>query len=123
MAKVKTYELRTKSKADLMRQLEDLKTELSQLRVDKVNSGTPAKLTKIKEVRKSIARVSTVISQTQRQQVALLYANKKYKPLDLRAKKTRAIRRQLTKYEKSRKSQKEIKKQTHFAPRKYAIKA
>lgn len=47
-------------------------------------------------VRKSIARVLTVTNQKQRQNLRELYKNKKYKPLDLRVKKTRAIRRRLT---------------------------
>jgi len=55
--------------------------------------------------------------------VALMYANKKYKPLDLRPKKTRAIRRRLTRFESSRKTLKQQKKDTHFNLRKYAIKA
>lgn len=48
-------------------------------------------------VRKSIARVLTVMNQKQRQNLREFYKNKKYLPLDLRAKKTRAIRRRLTK--------------------------
>ena len=47
-------------------------------------------------VRKSIARVLTVTNQKQRQNLREFYKNKKYLPLDLRAKKTRAIRRRLT---------------------------
>ena len=48
-------------------------------------------------VRKSIARVLTVMNQKQRQNLREFYKNKKYLPLDLRPKKTRAIRRRLTK--------------------------
>ena len=47
-------------------------------------------------VRKSIARVLTVINQKQRQNLRDFYKKKKYAPLDLRTKKTRAIRRRLT---------------------------
>lgn len=47
-------------------------------------------------VRKSIARVLTVINQKQRQNLREYYKGKKYLPLDLRYKKTRAIRRRLT---------------------------
>ena len=42
-----------------------------------------------KVVRKSIARVLTVINQTQKSQLRLFYKDKKLLPLDLRAKKTR----------------------------------
>ena len=47
-------------------------------------------------VRKSIARVLTVTNQKQRQNLKEFYKNKKYLPLDLRPKRTRAIRRRLT---------------------------
>jgi len=48
-------------------------------------------------IRKGIARVLTVTNLKQRQHLREFYKGKKYLPLDLRAKKTRAIRRQLTK--------------------------
>ena len=48
-------------------------------------------------MRKSIARVLTVTNQKARQNLREYYKKKKYLPLDLRPKKTRAIRRRLTK--------------------------
>ncbi|KAJ3165017.1 60S ribosomal protein L35 [Irineochytrium annulatum] len=120
-AKLRAYELRTKSKSDLTKQLDDLKQELASLRVQKVAGGAASKLAKIKEVRKSVARVNTVISQTQRDQLRLYYKKSKYVPLDLRAKKTRAIRRRLTVFERSRKTLRQQKKEQHFPQRKYAI--
>ena len=48
-------------------------------------------------VRKSIARVLTVMNQKARQSLRDFYMTKKYVPLDLRPKKTRAIRRRLSK--------------------------
>merc|ERR1712026_54707 len=122
MAKVKAHELRGKKKEELLHQLNELKTELQQLHVSKVTGGAPSKLSKIKVVRKSIARVLTVISQTQRENLQKFYKSKKYKPLDLRVKKTRAQRRALTKHEASRKTLRQIKKDTHFKVRKYAVK-
>lgn len=50
-------------------------------------------------VRLSIAQVLTVISQTQKATLREAYSKKKYMPLDLRPKKTRAIRRRLTKHQ------------------------
>jgi large subunit ribosomal protein L35e len=76
-----------------------------------------------RHVRKAIARVLTVMTQQKRQEVAELCKNKKYKPLDMRAKKTRAIRRRLTKNEASLVTERQKKKNIHFAQRKYAIKA
>merc|ERR1712002_294568 len=122
MAKVKAHELRGRKKEDLMNQLNELKTESQQLHVAKVTGGAPSKLSKIKVVRKSIARVMTVISHSQRDNLRKFHAAKKYKPLDLRMKKTRAMRRALTKHEAGLKTLRQVKKETHFSLRKYAVK-
>lgn len=112
-----------------MSQLKDLKAELALLRVAKVTGGAPNKLSKMysltlwfcvivfqpssvfiiclpfvcwqyrKVVRLSIAQVLTVISQKQKAALREAYKKKKYLPLDLRPKKTRAIRRRLTKHQ------------------------
>uniref|UniRef100_A0A4D5R9Z3 Large ribosomal subunit protein uL29 n=1 Tax=Scolopendra viridis TaxID=118503 RepID=A0A4D5R9Z3_SCOVI len=122
MPKVKAHELRGKKKEDLMKQLEELKQELAALRVAKVTGGPASKLSKICVVRKSIARVWTVIHQTQKENLRKFYKGKKYKPLDLRRKKTRAIRRELTKHEKKLKTQKEQRKLRNWPKRKFAVK-
>lgn len=122
MARIKVHELIQKSKADLLAQLNELKSELSLLRVAKVTGGASNKLSKIKVVRQSIAQVSTVMSQKQKAVLREAYKNKKYLPLDLRPKKTRAIRRRLTKHQASLKTEREKKKEMYFPPRKYAIK-
>ncbi|KAD2805063.1 hypothetical protein E3N88_38440 [Mikania micrantha] len=121
--RIKVHELREKSKSDLFAQLKDLKAELALLRVAKVTGGAPNKLSKIKVVRTGIAQVLTVISQTQKAKLREAYKNKKYLPLDLRPKKTRAIRRRLTKHQVSLKTEREKKKEKYFPLRKYAIKA
>ncbi|KAJ3231173.1 60S ribosomal protein L35 [Chytriomyces hyalinus] len=129
-ASVRAYELRTKSKAELAKDLEDLKTELASLRVKQHSSSSgnqqqqqQQSVPRITTVRKAIARVNTVISQVQRDQLRLFYKGAKYTPLDLRVKKTRAIRRRLTNFEKAQKTVKATKKERHFPQRKYAIKA
>jgi len=106
-----------------MKQLDELKTELGQLRVQKISGGAASKLTKIHDLRKSISRVITVINANQRAQLRLFYKNKKYLPLDLRPKLTRALRRRLTKHEASLVTEKQQKKRIHFPQRKYAVKA
>uniref|UniRef100_A0A673TIK6 Large ribosomal subunit protein uL29 n=1 Tax=Suricata suricatta TaxID=37032 RepID=A0A673TIK6_SURSU len=73
MAKIKARDLRGKKKEELLKQLEDLKVELSQLRVAKVTGGAASKLSKIRVVRKSIARVLTVINQTQKENLRKFY--------------------------------------------------
>ncbi|XP_078605960.1 large ribosomal subunit protein uL29-like [Branchiostoma floridae x Branchiostoma japonicum] len=122
MVKIKAHELRGKKKEELLKQLSELKEELSQLRVAKVTGGAASKLSKIRIVRKSIARVMTVIHQTQKENLRKFYKKKKYIPLDLRYKKTRAIRRVLTKGEKNIKSKKTQKKLRLYPMRKYAVK-
>ncbi|KAK4697828.1 large subunit ribosomal protein L35e, partial [Lecanoromycetidae sp. Uapishka_2] len=122
-AKVKTSSLWSKNKDDLKKQLVDLKTELGQLRTQKVAGGASSKLTKIHDLRKSVARVLTIVNQKQRQQLRLFYRKKKFMPLDLRPKQTRAIRRRLSKHEATRKTERQKKRSTHFPQRKYAVKA
>uniref|UniRef100_H3C2P5 Large ribosomal subunit protein uL29 n=1 Tax=Tetraodon nigroviridis TaxID=99883 RepID=H3C2P5_TETNG len=121
-AKIKARDLRGKKKEELLKQLDDLKNELSQLRVAKVTGGA-SKLSKIRVVRKSIARVLTVINQTQKENLRKFYKGKKYKPLDLRPKKTRALRRRLNKHEESLRTKKQQRKDLLYSIRKFAVKA
>jgi len=123
MVRVKAPAMRAKSKDELLKQLEDLKTELSTLQVQKVTGGATNKLSKIKDVRKSIARCHTVLRANQRENLRKFYQKKKYIPLDLRPKKTRALRRQLTAHETSIKTKRQQKKDAHFSQRVFAIKA
>merc|ERR1712037_509017 len=121
--KIKVHELRSKNKQDLMKQLDEMKSELASLRVAKVTGGAASKLSKIKVVRKSIARVLTVINQKKKDTLRTFYADKTHIPLDLRKKQTRAIRKALTKQQKGLKTLKQEKKEKHYPLRKYAVKA
>ncbi|KAF2495872.1 60S ribosomal protein-like protein L35, partial [Lophium mytilinum] len=121
--KVKPAALWSKNKEDLNQQLIELKGELISLRTSKVAGGASSKLTRIHDVRKGIARVLTVINAKQRAQLRIFYKGKKYLPLDLRPKETRARRRRLTAHEAGKVTEKQKKKQTHFPQRKYAVKA
>ncbi|KAI3404280.1 rpl35 [Candida oxycetoniae] len=120
MVAIKTYELRTKSKEELENQLVELKKELANLKVQKIQRPS---LPRIHIVRKNIARVLTVINLNQRDNVKAFYEGKKYQPKDLRAKKTRALRRRLTKYERSQETDKARKQRISFPQRKFTIKA
>ncbi|KRX57019.1 Tuftelin-interacting protein 11 [Trichinella sp. T9] len=119
---IKVKDIRGKRKEELVKQLDDLRQELSSLRVAKVTGGGPSKLFKMRRVRKSIARVLTVISQTQKEQLRKFYQKKKYKPLDLRPKKTRAMRRALTKHELGLKKRKQLRRETAWPKRVFAVK-
>ena len=90
-----------------------------------MTGGAATKLSKIKVVRKSIATVLTVMHAEQRAAARKMYAGKKHIPLDLREKKTRAIRRRLSKDEASRVTLRQKKKDQHFsrANHVYAVKA
>ena len=123
MTKIKTHELRTKFKSDLIKQLDELKTELAQLRVAKVTGGAASKLAKIKVVRKNIARVLTVYNQTQKARLRQATKGDKYRPTDLRHKKTRALRRALSTNEQRKKTAKQTKKDANFPLRRYAVRA
>uniref|UniRef100_A0A8C6TCP2 Large ribosomal subunit protein uL29 n=1 Tax=Neogobius melanostomus TaxID=47308 RepID=A0A8C6TCP2_9GOBI len=123
-AKIKARDLRGKKKEELLKQLDDLKNELSQLRVAKVTGGAASKLSKIRVVRKSIARVLTVINQTQKENLRKFYKVwKEVQALDLRPKKTRALRRRLNKHEESLRTKKQQRKDLLYSTRKFAVKA
>merc|ERR1711922_45501 len=122
-AKVKAHELRGKKKEELIKQLDELKQELASLRVAQVTGGAASKLSKIRVVRKSIARVLTVMNQKQKSELRKLYKDKKAKPLDLRKKLTRAKRRALTPSEKAVTSRKDQMKKRNWPKRTYAVKA
>lgn len=123
MTKVSVATLRTKSKKELMDEVLKLKQELSSLRVAKATGNTPNKMTKIGDVRKDIARVLTVINQTRKELLRKSYAKKAWVPLDLRPKKTRAIRRRLTRHETNLQTRAQSIKARNNALRKYALKA
>merc|ERR1711994_566997 len=123
MPKIKCSDLRIKKKEELTKQLEDLKTELGSLRVANDTGGAASKLSKIRVVRKSIARVYIVMRQKQKENLRKFYKGKKYIPLDLRPKKTRAIRKALTPHEQSLKTRKEEFALRRFPQRKFAVKA
>jgi large subunit ribosomal protein L35e len=103
--------------------LEELKQKLLKLRIQKAIQPNKGNVLRIKHIRHSIACVLTVITQKQRSQVALMYKGKKHKSLDMRAKKTCALRRQLTKKEHSIKPLRTMKRIKNFPARKYALKA
>merc|ERR1719335_1007783 len=116
-------ELRTKTRKELLKEITDMKTELSQLRVAKVTGGAASKLAKIGTVRKNIARVLTVYTQKQREEARKEYAGKKYTPLDLRKKQTRAIRKRMTKEQASKMTLKAKIKKQNFPMRRFAVAA
>lgn len=74
-------------------------------------------------VRKAIAHVNIVMHQKTKENLRRFYRGKKYKPLDLRPKKTRAIRKALSTRDANRQTAKALRKQSVYPQRKYALKA
>merc|ERR1711963_1197681 len=115
--------LRGKPRDELEKQLDEFRQELATLRVAKVTSGGVNKLCKIKTVRKSIAKVLTVMNQAQKLELQKFYRGKSIKPTDLKPRKTRALRRRLNKAEEGAKRVKQIRREQRTAGKKYALKA
>merc|ERR1711862_753445 len=106
---------------ELLSSLEEQKLELQQLRVAKVSGGAASKLAKIRIVRKNVARVLTVYNQKQKAEAKKQWAGKKYVPLDLRPKKTRALRRSLKAEQKFAKTQRQKTRESNFPMRRFAV--
>ena len=124
MVKVRAHEIRTQTKSALKKKVEDLKKDLSNLRVQQKSGSKSTRVAKIGGLRKDIARVLTVMNQDTKKQLRAYHAETGGKiPLDMRVKATRAIRRKLTKEEAGKKTVKQTKKDANFPQRKYAVSA
>jgi large subunit ribosomal protein L35e len=102
MQRVKAHNLRKFDDDKLVDELNKFRKELQDLRVSKVSSQPQVKLTKIRQVRKSIAKALTVLSEKRIDAAREENKKKRYTPKDLRLKKTRAWRRKLTKFEEKK---------------------
>ncbi len=85
MGKIKCSELQNRKKEELTKQLDDLKTELAQLRVAKVTGGATSKLSKIRVVRKFIARVYIVMHQKQKENLRKFYKGKVINSIEIKS--------------------------------------
>mmetsp|Transcript_26986 Transcript_26986/g.23874 ORF Transcript_26986/g.23874 Transcript_26986/m.23874 type:complete len:127 (+) Transcript_26986:68-448(+) len=122
--KIRVFKMRTFTDEELVKNLDEYKKELANLRTLKVTGGsTASKISKIKVFRKAIAKYLTVINERNRSKVREQVKKNKYLPTDLRAKKTRAIRRQLTPHQKRLVTVRQNKKNMNLPERKFALKA
>ncbi|ESL07911.1 60S ribosomal protein L35 [Trypanosoma rangeli SC58] len=122
---IKIRDLREKSKDDLMKQLMEFKKELSQLRVAQQLNSAGTRLGRIRLIRKSIARILTVLNQNERDNLRKFYSEKKLrlsKPKALRAKLTRRRRLALKDNEKNRKTRRQLRMARKYPRRVYAVK-
>ena len=136
-------EYRKKNNADLLQDLKKLREDLQNIRFTKVSGTAVAKLSKIKALRKKIARVLTIIRENKKAEVIKNLRTKvtkekkgdkeeevkhdiknlkmKHIPLDLRPKLTRAMRRRMTKFERKLVTLRQLKRKLNFPMRKFAV--
>ena len=136
-------EYRKKNNTELLADLKKLREELQTIRFTKVTGTAVSKLSKIKGLRIQIARILTIIRENKKQEVISKLLTKetkevvdgketsvsktiknlkmKHLPLDLRPKKTRAIRRKMTKFESKLLTLKLFKRKLSFPMRKFAV--
>ena len=132
-----------KNNTELLSDLKKLREELQQIRFTRVSGTAVSKLSKIKTLRKEIARVLTIIRENKKNEVVSNLLKRKEKelkdgkeeeinktiknlkvkhiPIDLRAKKTRAQRKALTKFENNLLTLKQLKRRLNFPKRKFAV--
>merc|ERR1712088_708674 len=94
------------------------------LRVNSLRNESKDALTgKLAELRQELATVLTVINQTRKAELQKLYRGKNVKPVDLKPRKTRALRKRLNKHESSLKSLKTVRREQKTALKNFALKA
>ena len=135
-------EFRGKKNDELLGELKKLREELQKIRFTRSSGTAVSKLSKIKDLRKQIARILTVIRENKKQDVVKALRERvtkkednkeeevkttiknlkmKHIPLDLRPKLTRAMRRRMTKFERKLVTLKQLKRKLNFPMRKFAV--
>ena len=135
-------EFRGKKHEELLGELKKLREELQKIRFTKGSGTAVSKLSKIKDLRKQIARILTVIRENKKQDVVKALRERvtkkednkeeevkttiknlkmKHIPLDLRPKLTRAMRRRMTKFERKLVTLRQLKRKLNFPMRKFAV--
>ena len=118
---VKASAMRKKTEEQLNKDLEEYRKNLAELKFNKVSASHQMKVSKLRTVRKDIARVLTTLNTMKKDAAKEKYAKAKYTPLDLRPQKTRALRRKMTKHQRTRTLLKTRKSQENFPQRKFAV--
>ena len=147
MAKtVSAKQYREKNSTDLLNELKKLREELQKIRFTRSSGTAVSKLSKIKDLRKQIARILTIIRENKKAEVVknlrvkvtkkekedkegkeeeikttIKNLKMKHIPLDLRPKLTRAMRRRMTKFERKLVTLRQLKRKLNFPMRKFAV--
>lgn len=125
MSHLKIKDLRSSDKNELQKKLAEFKKELSQLRVVQQVSGQAGRIARIGPIRKSIARILTVLNQNERENLRKAYSDKKTRdamPKSLKQKLTRRRRLALKDNEKNRKTRRQLRQAAKFPKRVFAVK-
>lgn len=134
---------RRRNTEELLEDLKKVREELQKIRFTKGSGTAVAKLSKIKPLRKQIARVLTIIRENRKNEVISALRTKetkekkgdkvetvkttiknlkfKHVPFDLRPKQTRAIRQKMTKFERKLVTLKQLKRKLNFPKRKFSV--
>lgn len=120
---LKAHELKAKSRADLLEELAGLEKKLFELRGQTASSSSRQKLSEIKDVRKDVARVKTVLMNQQREALKAKYAGQKHIPKDIRPNMTKAERSELPAKWANKLTAKCAKRAKYLKPVKFALKA
>ncbi|OIR58895.1 MAG: 60S ribosomal protein L35 [Amphiamblys sp. WSBS2006] len=102
----------------LVEKLHELKKDLSSLRIQKNARGSEAKVSELRDAKKDVARVMTVLQEKKIAEATSMYrAGSKKVPVSLRPRLTRAKRREMSaaqKKKRSRKQQETISRRTPY---------
>jgi large subunit ribosomal protein L35e len=121
MVKIKARDMCNKKKEELLKQLDNLKVELFHLHVPKRQVVPHPSSSRYESYANPSDPNPHLINQTQKENLRKFYKSKKYKPLDLRPKRSRAMRHRLTKHEEKLKTKKQQRKERLYPLCKYAV--
>eukprot|EP01055_Gregarina_sp_Pseudo9_P003665 Gregarina_sp_Pseudo_9__3664@NODE_3814_length_552_cov_289_972710_g3494_i0_p1_GENE_NODE_3814_length_552_cov_289_972710_g3494_i0NODE_3814_length_552_cov_289_972710_g3494_i0_p1_ORF_typecomplete_len124_score23_85Ribosomal_L29/PF00831_23/3_6e12Ribosomal_L29/PF00831_23/1_8e03ELL/PF10390_9/2_5e02ELL/PF10390_9/0_12Ino80_Iec3/PF14612_6/0_095Sds3/PF08598_11/0_25YqzH/PF14164_6/2_5YqzH/PF14164_6/2_3e02DUF4619/PF15398_6/6_6_NODE_3814_length_552_cov_289_972710_g3494_i098469 len=121
MTKAKAVQLREQSAEELLKRIQKEKETLASLRVGFDHKSHLNKVGKIQLARKNIARALTVYNELRREAAKAEYANKRWKPRELRPKLTRAMRQRLTPEQAKKVTPKEAKRAANFPKRRFVV--
>merc|ERR1719401_1076705 len=123
MVKTTVKALRVQDKEALETKIKDLNLELLTIRATKSACTTQQKLSKIKALRRGIARVLSTIQQKHRDVLKKNFEKTKAVLSRFTTKNSRAIRKALTKHQRNKKTERQRKKDMAFQVHRYAIRA
>ena len=120
MGHLKGKDLRQKSRNDLLEELASLEKKMFELKGQK---SAGSKLNEIKQARRDIARVKTILMEQQRKALNEKYAGKKYVPVDIRKHTEKSIRSKLAPKYANKMTSAQIRRNKFLHPVKFALKA